>query len=70
MFRVNQTVSLIGKSRHGKAVVKRDGSLWTIERIDDHVLFTSQEGPWLFLTNGTNRRWVHGEDDSDFVIGK
>lgn len=66
-----QTVTLTPKTRKGRNVISRDGSLFTFIKQADRVQFDPRPGPWLLfqpVNRPQNGRWVHQTDDTDFTI--
>lgn len=65
---VGKRLTLTGLSGKGKNVVRRDGAAWTIERVEDRVLFSHDMGPWLLIGCGREQasRWIHALRDLDF----
>lgn len=70
-------MKLRGKTKKGRERIKRDGADgWFLIRTVDHVLFTTEKGPWLFISKGCPRcagtdntsRWIHETRDPDFEI--
>jgi hypothetical protein len=59
---------LEGITRHGKNRVREQGTEVQVLRVSDHVLFSSKQGPWLYVEtlDGKHSRWVHATDDSNF----
>ena len=66
-------MTLTGITKKGRERVKRDGAEgWIIVRTADTVLFSSERGPWLFVSKGgpdhRSSRWIHKFRDPDFKI--
>jgi len=67
-LRKGDTVTLIGKTRHGKNRVREQGSLWTVtgESASPHW-FPSPSGRVLHLEAGGHWRMVATSGDKNFV---
>lgn len=75
-------MSLLGKHIHlkgitqkGKNRVREHGEQWSVLAETDVVLFSpSKHGPWLFIAplgcDATHKasRWVHKNNDADFIV--
>lgn len=67
-------VALSAKSNHAKNRLQRDGEIWVIDKVDDHINTTKHRaisGPFIFIwpiKNPENSRWVSVTDDPDFSV--
>lgn len=68
---IGNKLDLSFNSQKGKQRLKRDGAAgWEIKAVTNSVLFSSEKGPWLLISNGDNKtsRWIHEKNDPDFNI--
>jgi hypothetical protein len=69
-----ETVTLTGKTNKGKQRVREFGKSWRVWIRWDHVLFSSEPGPWLMVSplgstqDSLATRWVNENNDVDFVV--
>ena len=69
-----ETVTLTGKTNKGKQRVREFGKSWCVWTRWDHVLFSSEPGPWLMVSplgsvrDSLATRWVNENNDVDFVV--
>lgn len=64
-------IKLTPISNKGKNRIQELGDQWTILKIQDKVLFSSDSGPWLLIepiSNPDKPRWIHQDNDQDFKI--
>jgi len=62
------SVQLSGISHFGNQCIARLGARWRVLHITDHVLFSSQAGPWMLLERDHFQRWVNLSSDQNFLI--
>ena len=63
-----QSVKITGISLFGKEWIMRMGNLWSVRKITDHVLFSTQPGPWMLLERDHFQRWINLSSDQNFLI--
>ncbi len=63
-----QAVALTGISNFGARSVSKMGNPWCVQKITDHVLFSTHPGPWMLLERGHFQRWVNLSKDQNFSI--
>jgi hypothetical protein len=75
MSLLGKQIKLKGKSARGKNRVREHGDEWIVLAETDTVLFApSKKGPFLFIApkgqgqNDKASRWVHLNDDENFVV--
>jgi hypothetical protein len=64
-------INISGKTRKGKNVVNEQGCTFELIKIEDKVLFSSKDGPWVLLQSvkmPNKIRWVHAHSDEDFEL--
>lgn len=75
MTLLGKKIKLTGKTQKGKNRVREHGNEWTVLAETSTVLFSpSKQGPWLFVApigqgqNDKASRWVHANNDENFVV--
>lgn len=74
MSLIGKEILLQGKTRKGKNRISQFGNIWTVMAETDRVIFSQEQGPWLFITvsssgkdmNHASSRWIKKTDDPDF----
>ena len=67
-MKVGDTITLTGKSRHGKNRVKEQGDQWKVKKLQDKV-FCKNNGNGAMLVSLTPKgliRWIGLPIDEDF----
>lgn len=62
------SVKLNGISDFGRLWSNRMGNPWNVCKITDHVLFSSDPGPWMLLERDHFQRWVNMKSDRNFLV--
>ena len=65
---LQQSVRLSGTSDFGRDWVCSKGAIWSVKKITDHVLFSTNPGPWLLLEHNHIQRWINLSNDRHFLI--
>ena len=75
MSLLGKQIKLKGKSAKGKNRVREMGNEWMVLAECQTILFSpSKQGPWLFVSpightqDSKASRWVHLNDDENFVV--
>ncbi len=63
-----QSVKITGASLFGREWITKMGNPWSVRKITDHVLFSTQPGPWMLLERNHFQRWVNLTSDQNFLI--
>ena len=59
-------IELRGKTLKGKNRVREHGTRAEILKGGDIMPFSLRPGPWFLIRHGSDLRWIHGTDDTDF----
>lgn len=71
---IGDIVKLKPKTRRGKNALQNKTNKWFVSEHTYNVLFTTDVGPWVRLTEmrndtlGPSIRWVHLKRDDNFTI--
>lgn len=77
MSLLGKIIHLKGISQKGKNRIRENSTRWVVLAETETVLFNpGMKGPWLFISpanedqNHRASRWIHLDNDPDFVIVK
>jgi len=61
------------KSGHGQNILRLFGESMDVNQVRDHVIFSTQPGPWLLVTSDVGSghcRWINVDNDRLFTVTK
>ena len=61
-------IELTGLSSFGESTIIRMGNPWCVQKITDHLLFSTHPGPWMLIEREHFQRWVNLSADANFSI--
>ncbi|ATX79191.1 hypothetical protein Ga0123461_0767 [Mariprofundus aestuarium] len=63
-----KSVKITGISNFGREWTRKMGNPWNVRKVTDHVLFSTQTGPWMLIERDHFQRWVNLRADQNFLI--